>query len=71
MTARGILLYSGGLDSLLAAKLLMEQGVELTGLHFILPFYPPDFDFTDLHSVKQAANIGLKLEFYKCGRGTQ
>jgi len=68
MTARGILLYSGGLDSLLAAKLLMEQGVELTGLHFILPFYPPDFDFTDLHSVKQAADIGLKLEFYKCGK---
>ncbi len=68
MKARGILLYSGGLDSLLAAKLLMEQDVELTGLQFILPFYPPDFDFEELHSVKQAKNIGLKLEFYKCGK---
>jgi tRNA U34 2-thiouridine synthase MnmA/TrmU len=68
MKARGILLYSGGLDSLLAAKLLMDQGVELTGLHFILPFYPPDFDFDELHSVKQAKNIGLKLEFYRCGK---
>lgn len=68
MSAKGILLYSGGLDSLLAAKLLMDQGVELIGLHFILPFYPPDFDFEELHSVKQAKDIGLKLEFYKCGR---
>jgi tRNA U34 2-thiouridine synthase MnmA/TrmU len=68
MKAKGILLYSGGLDSLLAAKLLMEQDVELTGLHFILPFYPPDFDFSELNSVKQAMNIGLKLEFYKCGK---
>jgi tRNA U34 2-thiouridine synthase MnmA/TrmU len=68
MTAKGILLYSGGLDSLLAAKLLMDQGVELTGLHFILPFYPPDFDINTLSAVKQAEQIGLKLEFYKCGK---
>lgn len=68
MKGKGILLYSGGLDSLLAAKLLMDQGIELTGLHFILPFYPPDFDISTLKAVKQAEQIGLKLEFYKCGR---
>lgn len=67
MKVKGILLYSGGLDSLLAAKLLLNQGVELIGLHFILPFYPPDFDVSSLKAVQQAEQIGLKLEFYKCG----
>lgn len=68
MKAKGILLYSGGLDSLIAAKLLMEQDVELTGLHFVLPFYPPGFNLNELHAVKQAKEIGLKLEFYRCGK---
>ncbi len=68
MQGKGILLYSGGLDSLLAAKLLMDQGVELKGLHFVLPFYPPDFDISSLKAVKQAKQIGLDLEFYKCGK---
>lgn len=68
MKAKGILLFSGGLDSLLAAKLLMEQDVELIGLHFVLPFYPPYFNLDELHSAKQAKEIGLKLEFYKCGK---
>lgn len=40
---KGIVLYSGGLDSLLAAKVLMDQGVEVTGYHCILPFTAPDF----------------------------
>ncbi len=68
MTAKGILLYSGGLDSILAAKLLMEQGVDLIGLHFVLPFYPPYFDLNELDAAKQAKKIGLKLEFYRCGK---
>ncbi len=68
MTAKGILLYSGGLDSILAAKLLMEQNVDLIGLHFVLPFYPPSFDLNELDAAKQAKKIGLKLEFYRCGK---
>lgn len=64
---KGILLYSGGLDSLLAAKILMEQGIEITGLHCILPYYPPDIDIENLKQVKLAHSIGLKLVHYKCG----
>ena len=33
--AKGILLYSGGLDSLLAARVLLEQNIELIGIHFL------------------------------------
>ena len=32
-------LLSGGLDSLLATRLIMEQGIEVTALHFITPFF--------------------------------
>jgi len=36
---RAVALFSGGLDSLLAARLVMEQGVEVTALQFITPFF--------------------------------
>lgn len=32
-------LFSGGLDSILAAKLIQEQGIEVLGLHFVSPFF--------------------------------
>jgi len=39
--ARTLLLLSGGLDSLLAGKLLEEQGVEIAGLTFESVFFEP------------------------------
>ena len=36
---RAFSLLSGGLDSLLATRLMMDQGIEVTGLHFITPFF--------------------------------
>lgn len=35
----GIVLFSGGLDSILAARLLMEQGLNILCLHFKSPFF--------------------------------
>ncbi|HEY5996196.1 MAG TPA: hypothetical protein VIU29_04205, partial [Candidatus Deferrimicrobiaceae bacterium] len=35
---RAVILLSGGLDSTLAARLLVDQGVELHALHFTSPF---------------------------------
>jgi tRNA U34 2-thiouridine synthase MnmA/TrmU len=37
---RAIVLFSGGLDSLLAVKLLQEQDIDVVALHFISPFFP-------------------------------
>lgn len=34
-----VALFSGGLDSILAAKLVQEQGIQVIGLHFVSPFF--------------------------------
>lgn len=36
---RALGLFSGGLDSILAARLLMSQGIEVTGISFETPFF--------------------------------
>ena len=36
--ARAVALLSGGLDSTLAARLILERGIEVVGLNFISPF---------------------------------
>jgi len=35
---RAIALLSGGLDSMLAAKLILDQGIEVIGISFESPF---------------------------------
>lgn len=34
-----VVLFSGGLDSILAARILMEQGLKVRCLHFVSPFF--------------------------------
>ena len=38
-TCHALSLLSGGLDSLLAVKVLQEQGLSVLGLHFVSPFF--------------------------------
>jgi tRNA-uridine 2-sulfurtransferase len=54
-TVRGLGLISGGLDSMLAARLLMEQGVAVTGVAFVTPF------FGSKNAELAAARIGFPL----------
>ena len=62
-----ILLYSGGLDSLLAGKILMDLNIDVIGLHCLLPYYPPDTDFEKLDESINAKQIGLNLIHHRCG----
>lgn len=39
MRRKAFSLFSGGLDSILATRLIMDQGIEVIGLHFITPFF--------------------------------
>jgi hypothetical protein len=54
-TARGLGLISGGLDSMLAARLLMEQGIAVTGIAFVTPF------FGSKNAEIAAARVGFPL----------
>jgi len=52
---RALLLFSGGLDSMLAGKLLQKQGVEVIGISFSTPFFDTE------NARKAAANLRIKL----------
>lgn len=41
-TVKAVSLLSGGLDSILATRLVQDQGVEVLALHFITPFFGDD-----------------------------
>ncbi len=38
-TYQALSLFSGGLDSVLAAKLIQQQGITVLGIHFVSPFF--------------------------------
>lgn len=58
---KAIALMSGGLDSLIAAKLVKDQGVEVIGLHLLSPFGCRE----DVEKV--ADSIGIELVFREKG----
>ena len=61
---KAIALISGGLDSVLAAKLIKGQGIEILPLNFKIPFCHRDKELTPdkQNNLKQAAdNLGVDL----------
>jgi tRNA-uridine 2-sulfurtransferase len=55
LKVKGIGLFSGGLDSILAAKIIMALGVEVTGVTCTTPFFSPE------KARAAAKKIGLHL----------
>jgi tRNA-specific 2-thiouridylase len=55
LKSRAIALFSGGLDSILAAKMMLEQGIEVEGVIFKTPF------FGTQKAEAAARSIGLPL----------
>ena len=51
---KALALISGGLDSLLAAKLIHDQGIEVIGVHFKIPFCKLDIK-------ENFPDIGIKI----------
>ena len=65
---RGLLLLSGGIDSPVAGKLVIDQGMEIVAVHFSnQPFVD---DKTEKKSAELARKIGVK-KFYVVSHGPQ
>jgi len=54
---KAVALFSGGLDSILAVKLIQEQGIEVKGVNFITPF----FGLEEAFMIAKDLNIDLKI----------
>ncbi len=58
----GILMFSGGLDSTIAAHLLKSQGLSILAIHFVLPFYAGlDRNYRKIRSFASDLGIPLKI----------
>lgn len=66
MNKKAIALYSGGLDSILAAAVIIQQGIEVIGLYCILPSVDPELPPENLPPSKLAQQINLPLVYYRC-----
>jgi len=61
---KAVALLSGGLDSLLALKLMVEQGIEVTALHFTSPFCTCGGKNSSCgsHAVESGKEIGVNVK---------
>ncbi len=60
---KALSLFSGGLDSILATRVVMEQGVEVEAIQFVTPFFNYDIlDDIEAHKLQMHAQYGINVE---------
>jgi tRNA U34 2-thiouridine synthase MnmA/TrmU len=60
---KAVVMFSGGLDSVIAVHLLKSQGLNVTALHFVLPFYSGlDRKPTQVQAYADALGVPLRIE---------
>ncbi|MGC8998666.1 MAG: tRNA 4-thiouridine(8) synthase ThiI [Candidatus Bathyarchaeia archaeon] len=58
---KALALFSGGLDSSLAIKLVQEQGIEVEAIAFLTPFYTAKADGFSLERAAEKLGVPLKV----------
>ncbi|MFH1846568.1 MAG: tRNA 4-thiouridine(8) synthase ThiI [Candidatus Omnitrophota bacterium] len=61
---KAIALISGGLDSLLAAHVIMDQGIEVKGIVFILQFASKNMDAYKKQVREASEEAGIVIDFF-------
>jgi tRNA-specific 2-thiouridylase len=64
---RALCLLSGGLDSALAAKLILEQGIGLRGVHFVIPFGRRRRSGPDTPINRVSDSLGIQCDVVRLG----
>lgn len=60
---KALSLFSGGLDSILATRLVMDQGIEVHAIQFVTPFFNYDIlDDIEGHKLRMMAKYGINVE---------
>jgi tRNA-uridine 2-sulfurtransferase len=71
MKRKAVSLMSGGLDSVLATKLIMDQEIEVVTLHFTSPLTTPGRGRSDerrIQAVRSSAELGVEIIVKELGR---
>ncbi len=68
MSRKAIALISGGLDSVLAAKLVMEQGFEVSALYFTSAFSKSYGNESRTHAATVYKSIGIDIRIFDMGQ---
>ncbi len=64
---KGLALLSGGLDSVLATKIIMDQGIDLVAVHFTSPFQSRKERERGLQAIRSAEELSVPLRFVEKG----
>lgn len=67
LMAKAVCLLSGGLDSILACRLLLEQGIEVFGLNFVTPFHTGTKKGCQNEARKAAEQLGIPFKVLPVG----
>jgi tRNA-uridine 2-sulfurtransferase len=63
-TIRALSVISGGLDSILATRIVMDQGVDVTAIHFVTPFFGSE---SGAFAARMADRYGIRAESVDVG----
>ncbi len=60
---KALSLFSGGLDSILATRLVMDQGIEVEAIQFVTPFFNYDIlEDIEAHKLRMMEQYGINVE---------
>jgi tRNA-specific 2-thiouridylase len=68
LNRKAVALISGGLDSVLAARVIMDQGYDVTGLYFTSPFSKSYGNEVNTHAAVVSKAIGIDLRVMDLGQ---